>query len=207
MFSLVLTTGEVAAALHVTIPTVKRWVREGHLASFRTAGGHHRIAADEVARFRAARHIPQAAGEGSRVLVVEDDPALRPMIGEALRRASRHRVETAADGYEGLIKVGTFRPHLLILDVRMPRLDGYEVCRTIKDDPATYGTVILAVTGYGDGAVRERLLAAGASGYLEKPLAPPLLLSEVERLLSFASASDPEHPVPAAEPTLPPGSP
>lgn len=183
-----LTTGEVAAALHVTIPTVKRWVREGHLTSFRTAGGHHRIAGDEVARFQAARHIPPAADEPRRVLVVDDDPKLREVIAEALALDSRYRLETAGDGYEGLIKLGNFRPHLLILDVRMPRLDGYEVCRIVKDDPVTHATRILAMTGYdGDGTAQQRLLAAGASGYLEKPVVMPRLLSEVERLLGLGA--------------------
>jgi excisionase family DNA binding protein len=178
-----LTTGEIASALQVTIPTVKRWIRDGHLAAFRTAGGHYRVTDEEMARFRAAYRVPSATEDELRILIVDDDASLRGTVAQALSLEPRYRVEVAADGYEGLIKVGTFRPHLLVLDVRMPGLDGFQVCRKVKDDPVTARTRILAITGFAGGSARERLLAAGADSFLQKPLQTDALCTEVARLL------------------------
>ena len=184
-----MTTGEIASVLQVTIPTVKRWIRDGHLSAFRTAGGHYRVTDDEMARFQAVHHVPSASGDQLRVLIVDDDAAVRGMVAQALSLESRFRVEVAEDGYEGLIKVGTFRPHLLVLDVRMPGLDGFQVCRKVKGDPATSRTRILAITGFVAANARERLLAAGADGFLQKPLQLDALYAEVTRLLGVQAVS------------------
>jgi len=100
-------------------------------------------------------------------------------------------VETAHDGYEGLMKVGTFRPHLLILDIFMPGLDGFHVCRAVKEDPATQPTKILAITGHLAGDVRAQSFAAGADAFLEKPLQWSTLKIEVDRLVSEARSGSP----------------
>jgi excisionase family DNA binding protein len=182
-----LTTGEVAVALHVTIPTVKRWVKDGHLSAFKTAGGHFRITSDELERFRASMHMPEPAGEIPRILVVDDNVDFRETLANAYGFDGRFKVELAEDGYEGLIKVGSFRPNLLILDICMPGLDGISVCRKMKKDPTALGTKILAVTGLDEPGVRETILQAGADGFLEKPLTLTELDAEVERLLDVST--------------------
>lgn len=181
-----LTTGEAAAALQITIPTVKRWVRDGHLSAFKTVGGHYRIAEEALERFRAAHGVPVPAEDPPRVLIIDDDSKLRDTLADAFLLDGGFKVEVAEDGYEGLIKVGSFRPHLLILDLRMPGLDGFHVCRKVKQDPTTFGTRILAVTGYAEGNVAARIMEAGADGFLEKPLALPALDAEVERVLGIS---------------------
>lgn len=178
-----LTTGEVAAACQVTIPTVKRWITEGHLAAFRTAGGHYRITDEEFRRFQTAYSIPVPTDGQSRVLIIDDDPALLEWMVEALTLDQNYKLETATDGYEGLIKVGTFRPHLLILDLRMPGLDGFQVCRKVKADPVTHSAKILAITAYPEGEAREQIMQAGADGFLEKPFELAALKAEVARLV------------------------
>jgi len=181
-----LTTGEVATALHVTIPTIKRWVKDGHLAAFKTAGGHYRITGEELERFRAVHQMPgQIVEDVARILVVEDNIDLRNTLATAFMPDGRFKVELAEDGYEGLIKVGSFRPHLLILDIRMPGLDGFGVCRKMKKDPAAIQTKILAMTGYLEDGVRERIIEAGADGFMEKPVSLAVLDAEVERLLGL----------------------
>lgn len=178
-----LTTGEVGELLQVSIPTVKRWIRDGHLKGFQTAGGHFRVAGDDLERFRASRRMPSTVDDTLRVLIVDDDQTLRQTLLEILTVEPAYRVEVAGDGYEGLIKVGTFRPHLLVLDIRMPGLDGFQVCRRVKGDPVTRATKILAITGYAEGMTRAQILHAGADGYLEKPLSLAVLHAEIARLL------------------------
>jgi excisionase family DNA binding protein len=183
-----LTTGQIASLCQVTIPTVKRWIREGHLAAFQTAGGHFRVTEDVFERFRSLLNMPSMAAEeeSPRLLIVDDDPKLLNTLAEILRLDHRYKVETAQDGYEGLIKVGTFRPHVLILDIFMPGLDGLHVCRKVKEDPATRPTKILVITGHVEGGAREHSLVAGADAFLEKPLQWSTLKTEVDRLVSEA---------------------
>ena len=178
-----MTTGQVASACQVTIPTVKRWIREGHLSAFQTAGRHYRVTEDEFKLFREAYRIPISADEPSRMLIVDDAPKRRSTLVEALSLDKGYKVESAQDGYEALIKVGTYRPHLLILDLRMPGLDGFHVCRKVKSDPVANATKILAMTGFPEPRVRAQILEAGADAFIEKPLQLPQLQAEVARLV------------------------
>ena len=184
-----LTTGQIAAACQITIPTVKRWIREGHLAAFQTAGGHFRVTEDEFRRFQAALRMPKAPeGVASleglpRILIVDDDAALLDALHEALSWESLYKVEVAQDGYEGLIKVGSFKPNLLVLDIRMPGLNGFQVCRRVKADAALRETRILAISGHGGDNAREQILEAGADAFLEKPIDLDTLQTEVARLI------------------------
>ena len=187
-----MTTGHVAAACQVTIPTVKRWIREGYLAAFQTAGGHYRITEAELDRFRTERNIPgvsAAREELPRILIVDDDATFLDTLAEALGWEGRYKIEVARDGYEGLIKVGSFRPDLLILDILMPGLDGFQVCRRVKADPGTRATRILAVTGHPEGNTRARISESGADAFLEKPIQLKQLQTEVDRLVGPSSAS------------------
>jgi excisionase family DNA binding protein len=175
-----LTTGQVAAACQVSIPTVKRWIREGHLSAFQVAGGHHRVARAEFERFLVANNVPREEQGRPRVLIIDDERVLADVLAEALRASDRYEVEVARDGYEGLLKVGTFQPAVLLLDVRMPGLDGVQVCRRIKADPATRDVRILALTA--DHDARDAIVGAGADAFLGKPFDLGRLQAEVARL-------------------------
>ncbi len=181
-----MTTGEIADVLQVTIPTVKRWIRDGHLKAFRTAGRHYRVTADELERFKAAHGIPTVGDEPRRVLIIDDDARLLEVLADGFALDPRYKVETAADGYEGLIKIGNFRPHLLVLDVRMPGLDGFEVCRKVRQQVSTRGTRILAITGFAEARVKERILEVGADAFLQKPFTLDDLSGEAARLLGVS---------------------
>ena len=188
-----LTTGHIAGACQVTIPTVKRWIREGHLAAFQTAGGHYRVTEEEFRRFQGAHGIPSpppplAQGDLPRILIVDDDAALLATLFEALTWDGRYKVEVAQDGYEGLIKVGSFSPDVLLLDIRMPGLNGFQVCRRVKADPRARVTRILAMSGHGGEHAREQMLEAGADGFLDKPIGLERLQAEVARLLALAAS-------------------
>jgi CheY-like chemotaxis protein len=129
-----------------------------------------------------------APGEAlPKILIVDDDAALLETLGQALSWDGRYKVEVAHDGYEGLIKVGSFAPDLLLLDIRMPGLNGFQVCRRVKADPRTRATRILAITGHGGEHAREQVLEAGADGFIEKPIGLDALQAEVGRLLARAT--------------------
>lgn len=176
-----LTTGQAAAHCQVSTPTLKSWIREGQLRAFKTPGGHARIAVDEFQRFLERHRMPTypVPPPPAGVLVVDDEPQVVEMLVEFLAHHPRgFKIETASDGYEALIKLGSLRPALLILDARMPKLDGIEVCRHLKSNPETKTVRILGITGHPADA--PALLAAGADLVLTKPLA----LDEIESYVS-----------------------
>jgi excisionase family DNA binding protein len=180
-----LTTGQAATHCQVSTPTVKTWIREGRLRAFKTPGGHARITVDEFQRFLRRHRMPTypTPPPPAGVLIVDDEPQVVDMLVEFL---SHHphgfKIETASDGYEALIKLGSLRPALLILDAMMPKLDGMEVCRHLRSNPETQGIRILGVTGYPE--IASDLLAAGADAVLTKPLALDAIESYLGRLLA-----------------------
>ena len=179
-----LTTGQAARHCQVSIPALKGWIRSGRLTAFKTPGGHSRIELGEFQRFLQKHGMPvyPVASPTSRILIVDDEPLIIDLFVELLSRDPRgFNLETATNGYDALIKVGSFKPSVLILDVVMPELDGVEVCRRLKEDPETRRIKILGVTGYPESV--PELIAAGADACLTKPLNLRKMEPELERLL------------------------
>jgi excisionase family DNA binding protein len=185
----ILTTGYVAAACQVSLVAVKKWIRQGKLKAIRTPGGHYRITAAEMERFRAEYQFPGSLTPRVRVLVVDDEPEILSLVRDTLDGEAGWELDTASDGYEGLLKVGTFRPDVLVLDLRMPRLDGFEVCRRVKSNPATRSTRIIAITGHTGREMAERALRSGADACLTKPFRTNDLHDELTRLTDRPRAS------------------
>ncbi len=180
------TTGEVADFCSVTINAVKKWIASDKLKAFRTPGGHYRVNHADFLEFLDKYKLDiknRLFPDKRRILIVDDEPEIIEFIKGALDSAGAgYDVETACDGYEALIKVGDFKPELLILDIRMPNIDGFEVCRRIKDDESLKNIRILAVTSYGEDNM-EKILKCGADHCMRKPLKLEALRSKVMALL------------------------
>jgi two-component system alkaline phosphatase synthesis response regulator PhoP len=112
------------------------------------------------------------------VLIADDEQHIRLLIEQTLEELEDAGVElqTASDGETALDVVRTQRPGLVFLDVMMPKLNGFEVCRAIKQDPALAGTTVVMLTAKGQAYDREEGLASGADRYLTKPFDPDELL-------------------------------
>jgi len=117
---------------------------------------------------------PQALADLSscRVLVVEDDPSTRAVLRQLLGVIDIHDVEMASDGVEGLNKVLEYRPDLIILDITMPRMDGYEVLSHLKAATETRDIPVLIQTGSDNRETREKTFSAGATDFISKPVNP-----------------------------------
>jgi len=184
-----LTTRQAAGHCRVSIPTLRRWIRAGDLGAYLTPGGHRRIDLDEFQRFLAAQGrppYPLGAGARARLLVVDDEPLVVAMLVDLLSDGP-FTIETATDGYEALVKVGTFRPSVIILDAVMPGLDGVEACRCLRRLPETRDIRILGVTGHP--SVVPVLRGAGADACVTKPLDPTVVVRELERLAASNRAA------------------
>lgn len=124
------------------------------------------------------------------MLVVEDDADTRFAYRALLERAG-WEVEEAGAGEEALRKARERPPQVMVVDISIPGIDGWETTRRLKEDAATRETAVLAVTGHGLDEDREQARRVGCDGYLVKPLRPGELTAEVERLAGRSSADDP----------------
>ncbi len=114
-----------------------------------------------------------------RVLVVEDAPAIRKIIGAYLQAAGILHVDFATDGVEGLAKVESFDPDLVILDIMMPEMDGFEVARSLRANPRYRHLPILVQTALESPAERTEVFRAGANDLITKPIHGPELVARV----------------------------
>ena len=117
-----------------------------------------------------------------RVLVADDDAALRRLIGTTLGNEDFELLQ-ASDGQQALAVAREQHPDLVLLDVNMPGMNGFDVCRTLKSDLATSGIKIVMLTALGADADKARGRAAGADDYFIKPFSPIQLLNKVYALL------------------------
>lgn len=119
----------------------------------------------------------------AKILVVDDEEEVRNMVAEILTRDRPYLVDTASNGTEACIKLGTYRPDLIILDVRMPEMDGLEVCRNIRTEPELSGTKVMVITGFSKDPKVKEIQELGFDHIYLKPLKSQELLSAVDDIL------------------------
>ena len=180
-----LTIPEAAKFCAVDRITLWRWVKAGYLEASVTLGGHHRIQKEDLESFLVDNGMYPLAKKyflKDKILIVDDDLSLRKVLAEALS-ANKYQTEVAKDGFEAGIKVMQFKPDLLILDLIMPGMDGFEVCELIKKDPTLSHIKILILTGYPTDENIERVTELNVDGFLGKPVNAATLLRHVKDLL------------------------
>lgn len=118
------------------------------------------------------RHIP----------IVDDQPFIRRSLSLAMQRAG-YQVSVAVNGAEGLERIRALRPGLVFLDLMMPVMDGFEVCRRVRTDPGLAGTRIIMLTAKGEALDEERGRSLGVDGYITKPFSPSAVVSRAQEIL------------------------
>jgi CheY-like chemotaxis protein len=106
---------------------------------------------------------------GEPILIVDDNPA-NLKLARVVLSIEGYEVRTAGDAEEARAALRSFRPRLILMDLQMPGMDGFELTRTLKADPATQGIVVLALTAYAMKGDEEKARAAGCDGYIAKPI-------------------------------------
>jgi len=119
--------------------------------------------------------------EATRILIVDDDASVRELLKGAFLRNNAYLVDEASNGMDACIKLGTYAPHIVILDVFMPQMDGVEVCRTLKNDPALSDIKVIITTGYTEHEKLKELAGMGFNNIFHKPIKIKKLLDEVDR--------------------------
>ncbi|HCJ67808.1 MAG TPA: histidine kinase, partial [Elusimicrobia bacterium] len=133
--------------------TVADWIDAGELKAFYTPGGHRRVRKDDLLEFlkKYAMPIPKELLEDGRkkILVVDDDQAIINLITRFLKKLpEKYQFASAMDGFQAGQKLSEFEPDLIILDLMLPGIDGFQVCRNIRSNEKTKEMKILAITGY-----------------------------------------------------------
>jgi len=121
-----------------------------------------------------------------RILVVEDTPEPRELMSWLLQ-AFGYEVIEARDGEEALRLIELERPDLVLCDIQMPKLDGYEVARRLRALPQTADLPLVAITAFAMRGDEAKALAAGFTGYISKPIAPERFVGQVESFLTMVS--------------------
>lgn len=169
-------TSEVAKYCHVTADTIRKWAEAGRIRVFKTPGGHRRIRREDLLKFLRENNIPiheDLDDSGVKILIVDDEKAVISVVRRFLERSQTpFEIEVAMDGYDAGHQVATFRPDVVFLDLKLPGIDGFEVCRRIKSDPEHVSTRVIAMTGYYDGDVAQRVIEIGALMCMQKPFTP-----------------------------------
>jgi CheY-like chemotaxis protein len=123
-------------------------------------------------------------------ILIADDNAANVELLEAYLGDVECEIAVAVDGHDTLEKVAAFQPDLILLDIMMPKLSGFEVCKTLKKDPRTNHILILMVTALGEPGDIEQAVACGCDDFLSKPIDKRALLKRVEILLKLRHVTD-----------------
>ncbi|RDH85690.1 MAG: DNA-binding protein [endosymbiont of Galathealinum brachiosum] len=180
-----LTPSEVADLLMVSSAAIRRWAALGELKALTTPGGHRRFLPEHVKEFAKSRNIVIDQNEneieqGIRVLVVDDDKQFSGYLMKMLGRyPGKLLPELAENGFEAGIKVHDFNPDVVLLDLMMPGMDGFQVCEQLKSDDQTQDVRVIAMTGYPSASNTKNILQAGAEVCLPKPINRKVLLKHL----------------------------
>lgn len=186
---------EAARILRVGASTVQRWIDSGEIRAHRTIGGHRRIQMKDLLDFAKQKEIPVAPvreeqGE-SAILIVDDDTDLLEMF--ALRiKGERDDLDvlTASNGFQAGYLLNRHRPQLVLLDIRMPGINGVQVCRLIRNDPRLASARVIGMTAYRDSPAVDDMKKAGANHILFKPIEPTELVKWLDTVVPRSEGED-----------------
>ena len=168
-----MTTREAAEQLGVALSTIQHWSEKGLLKAWKTGGGHRRIARSSVeALLRQQLELLEAPEEAvPTVLVVDDDlQALKLFQEHFSAHGPALDLKTASNGFEGLVNMGRFRPDVLITDLLMPGMDGFQMIRTLKRLPAFSDLLIIVVSAIPKAEICEKGISEREMKVFSKPV-------------------------------------
>jgi excisionase family DNA binding protein len=182
------TPHEIAKYCDVTPRTVNQWINEGKITAFRTPGNHSRVKQTELINFLKKFQMPIPSellpnGNKKNILIVDDEQGIVNLIKRLLLPDPQFEVDVAFDGFMAGQKFIQKKPDLIILDLRMPRVDGDSLCQAIRNDKENKDVRILIISGIQDEERIKKILKIGADDFLQKPFTNEALLQKINELL------------------------
>lgn len=154
------TTREAAGLLDVAVSTIQLWSNSGLLRAWTTPGGHRRIARSSVEEMLSKKRLVSVEPPTRKpltVIVVEDEASQRRLYEKQFQSSQLNaQLVTADDGYQGLIKIGHLLPDVIITDLMMPNIDGFQMIRALKELPELAQSLIIVVSGLTESEITEK---------------------------------------------------
>jgi len=183
-----LSTVTIARLLGVTVASISKWIDAGQLKAGRTPGGHRRVTREELIAFLQRQKLPippELKVSPPRVLVVDDEVSITKWITKEIKlEHPNFEVFEAHDGFSAGEIVASSKPDVVVLDLRIPGIDGFKICRRIKSREETNDTAIIAMTAYPSEQAERRILESGARACLSKPFEIGILIAEIRSAMS-----------------------
>ena len=189
---------EVANICGVANQTAINWIRNGYLQAFNTPGGQYRVYADDLVHFMTERkmRIPESllsecsSFETKRILIVEDDVGLNTVLKQYFEKELQNiEIIQAFDGFEAGALISSKQPHIIILDLNLPGVNGIDLCKKIKNDESFGNPAIIVVTALNDSETEQKINSLGISNFFRKPV----ILSELVQAIRLFFSPPPSH--------------
>ena len=195
-----LSVGQVAAICRVSKKTVLNWIYEGALKAFTTYGGHYRVWPVNLKKFlsTAGMDIPFDFVDetATHILIIDDERPYAQMLKSVISaELPNTEITTTEDGFEGLLLIGETKPQLVILDLKMPKIDGFEVLELLRKRKTETDMRILVISGYLNEETKERLANTCADAVLDKLADIALLVKTISALVRAEAVPIQEEPV------------
>jgi len=175
-----LTPKEVAELLMVSTAAVRLWTENSDLKASVTAGGHRRFKMKDVKQFAIKNNIQLNASRSNtpKILIVDDESDFAHFLKILLTIEIKNSdVEISLDGFDAANKLRDFSPSIVLLDLKMPGLNGFEICQHIKQSPLYKHIRVIAMSGDANSKDIDKVKSVGAETCLSKPIDVPVLLT------------------------------
>ncbi len=182
----VFTTGEVAQICSISQQTVIRCFDSGRLKGFRVPGSKfRRIPKQNLLEFMNTNDIPldKLETQSKRVLIIDDDHAIVDMLSDLLQRERNYEIRVGHTGFDAGLITREFMPDIILLDFKLPDIDGTAVCRSIRNNPQLSHIRIIMISGVADPGEVESLRVAGADAFIKKPFSVDEVLGRIAELV------------------------
>ena len=189
----ILTTNEAAALLGFARTSLINWVEKGELESSVTPGGHRRFKRADLIQFATTHGFvvkgenpastPESAeAQSCRVLLVDDDDDFRQFANESLDIAGDFEVKEATNGIDAALITGSWKPNVILLDLHMPKMDGYQFISQIRANSDFADIKIIVLTAYADAETREKIGMDQVNDLITKPIGIKDFVSKLRAL-------------------------
>jgi excisionase family DNA binding protein len=185
------TTFQISKICKVTHRTVLSWINQGKIKAFKTPGGHSRVREKDLRSFLVEYGIPLPDDMQKKlinILVVDDEKEILFLIQKNLTEdetlKEKITVATCESGLDAMMAIGKTPPEVIILDICLPNLNGYEVCQRIRSNPDLKNTFIIAISGEYVENASHKILAAGANEFLSKPFEMAELRKMIQKVIT-----------------------
>ncbi|AAZ26477.1 response regulator [Colwellia psychrerythraea] len=176
-----LTPAQVGKLLSVSPITVRFWAKEGRLKFTTTPGGHRRFELSEVENLVGSKLV---AKKDKTIIIVEDDKQHADLLVEFIEVLyPKFEVKVAYSGFEAGSMIEKIKPSIIFLDLVMPDIDGFAVCKHIRSNEASKNTPIIAMSGLSQQENIEKVIASGANTFLMKPIRLSVLKQAVDSFI------------------------